>query len=80
MGRHESVGLNIYSRAVSSAEAYPLTSTAGLAVLNQCCDLVMRITSHQTLRVLLPGSRRRQAHLAVYLPYGRLQLHCYAAA
>jgi len=28
MGRHESVGLNIYSRAVSSAEAYPLTSTA----------------------------------------------------
>jgi len=27
MGRHESVWLNIYSRAVSSAEAYPLTST-----------------------------------------------------
>ena len=45
----------------------------GLAVLNQCFDLVMRITNRQTARVLLPGSRRRQVHLVVYLPHGQLQ-------
>ena len=33
----------------------------------------MRITSHQTACVPLPGSRRRQVHLMVYLPHGQLQ-------
>jgi hypothetical protein len=63
----------LFLNRILCRSSHTYLNCTGLAVLNQCYDLVMRITSRQTACVLLPGSRRRQAHLVVYLPHGRLQ-------